>query len=171
MFWSYNDTKRASIFNTIYFYFQAFEWFQDLLATLEDENIDGFLEIQTYLTAGLKADEMRNIILNDIQGTSDAITGLRSPTYYGRPNFDQIFKGMRSSHPNTDIGVFFCGPKALSTTIHKACDRWTETTENGTRFFYGKGMYYVILPNVLFNIFDLLRKLLNSFVKYLFIIN
>ncbi|KAI9359565.1 ferric reductase NAD binding domain-containing protein [Zopfochytrium polystomum] len=116
----------------------AFEWFQDLLATLEEENIDGFLEIHTYLTAGLKPDEMRNVILNDEEGAADAITGLRSPTYYGRPNFDQIFKGMRQSHPGTDIGVFFCGPKVLSASLHKACNRWTEATENGTRFFYGK---------------------------------
>ncbi|KAJ3189695.1 hypothetical protein HK101_008754 [Irineochytrium annulatum] len=116
----------------------AFEWFQDLLATLEEENIDGFIEIHTYLTQGVKIDEMRNIILNDEEGTRDAITGLKSPTYFGRPNFDQIFKGMRQTHPGTDIGVFFCGPKILSKTLHKACNRWTENTENGTRFFYGK---------------------------------
>ncbi|KAJ3101784.1 hypothetical protein HDU97_001068 [Phlyctochytrium planicorne] len=116
----------------------AFEWFQDLLATLEEENIDGFIEIHTYLTQGVKIDEMRNIILNDEEGTRDAITGLRSPTYFGRPNFDQIFKGMRQTHPGTDIGVFFCGPKILSKTLHKACNKWTEATENGTRFFYGK---------------------------------
>ncbi|KAI8852816.1 ferric reductase NAD binding domain-containing protein [Chytridium lagenaria] len=116
----------------------AFEWFQDLLATLEEENIDGFIEIHTYLTQGVKIDELRNIILNDEEGTRDAITGLRSPTYFGRPNFDQIFKGMRQTHPGTDIGVFFCGPKILSKNLHKACNRWTEATDNGTRFFYGK---------------------------------
>ncbi|KAJ3115252.1 hypothetical protein HDU96_000967 [Phlyctochytrium bullatum] len=121
----------------------SFEWFQDLLATLEEENIDGFIEIHTYLTQGVKIDEMRNIILNDEEGTRDAITGLRSPTYFGRPNFDQIFKGMRQTHPGTDIGVFFCGPKILSKTLHKACNRWTEATENGTRFFYGKGEFSI----------------------------
>ncbi|KAJ3089548.1 hypothetical protein HK102_006141, partial [Quaeritorhiza haematococci] len=90
----------------------AFEWFQDLLSTLEEENIDGFLEIHTYLTAGLKQDEVKNIIINDQEGVRDAVTGLRAPTHYGRPNFDQIFQNIRSSHPGTDIGVFFCGPKA-----------------------------------------------------------
>jgi NADPH oxidase len=116
----------------------AFEWFQDLLQTLEEENIEGFIEIHTYLTQGLKIDELRNVILNDEEGAADAITGLRSPTYYGRPNFDQIFKGMRQTHPGTDIGVFFCGPKVLSASLHKACNRWTEAGENGTRFYYGK---------------------------------
>ncbi|KNC97220.1 uncharacterized protein SPPG_07607 [Spizellomyces punctatus DAOM BR117] len=116
----------------------AFEWFQDLLMTLEEENIDGFIEIHTYLTGGLKIDEVKNIIVNDEEGVSDAITGLRSPTHYGRPNWDQIFKMVRTNHPGTDVGVLFCGPKVLSGALHKACNRWTEATENGTRFFYGK---------------------------------
>ena len=33
---------------------------------------------------------MRNVIINDNEG-QDALTGLRAPTRYGRPNFDQIF--------------------------------------------------------------------------------
>ncbi|RKO91811.1 ferric reductase NAD binding domain-containing protein [Blyttiomyces helicus] len=116
----------------------AFEWFQDLLMTLEEENIAGFLEIHSYLTGGLKIDEVKNIIVNDEEGVADAITGLRSPTYFGRPNWDQIFKGIRSAHRGADIGVFFCGPKILSGALHRACNKWTEATENGTRFFYGK---------------------------------
>ncbi|KAJ3124181.1 hypothetical protein HK098_001355 [Nowakowskiella sp. JEL0407] len=116
----------------------AFEWFQDLLSTLEEENIDGFLEIHTYLTSRLKDDEIKNIIINDDEGNADAITGLRSPTYFGRPNFDQIFQRLKRIHPGIDIGVFFCGPKALSGTIHKAANKWTDAGVDGTRFFYGK---------------------------------
>ncbi|KAJ3009725.1 hypothetical protein HKX48_007779 [Thoreauomyces humboldtii] len=116
----------------------AFEWFQDLLMTLEEENIDGFLEIHTYLTGGLKIDEVKNIIVNDEEGVADAITGLRAPTHYGRPNWDRIFSNIRDSHRGTDVGVLFCGPKVLSGTLHRACNKWTEATENGTRFFYGK---------------------------------
>ncbi|KAI8609759.1 ferric reductase NAD binding domain-containing protein [Chytriomyces sp. MP71] len=115
----------------------SFEWFQDLLLTIEEENLDGFLDILTYLTAGLKPDEIKNVILNDGDGV-DAITGLRSRTLFGRPNWDVVFKNVRDQHPGTDIGVFFCGPKAISAALHKACNKWTDSTEVGTRFFYGK---------------------------------
>ncbi|TPX33298.1 hypothetical protein SmJEL517_g03736 [Synchytrium microbalum] len=117
---------------------EAFEWFQDVLATLEEENLDGFLEIHSYLTGGLKDYEAMNIILNDVGAKTDALTSLRAPTHYGRPNFDKILKGLRVSHPATDIGVFFCGPKELSNVIYEACNTWTEATEDGTKFFYAK---------------------------------
>ncbi|KAJ3390988.1 hypothetical protein HDU84_006660 [Entophlyctis sp. JEL0112] len=117
---------------------EAFEWFQDLLMTIEEENLDGFLDIRSYLTASFKPNEVRNVILNDMDGQKDAITGLKSKTIFGRPNFDQIFQELRAQHPGTDAGVFFCGPKPISATLHKACNKWTDASANGMRFYYGK---------------------------------
>jgi len=37
---------------------KAFEWFQDLVEALEAEDIDHFLDIQLFLTGGLKADQV-----------------------------------------------------------------------------------------------------------------
>ncbi|KAF9583236.1 hypothetical protein BGW38_009957 [Lunasporangiospora selenospora] len=148
----------------------AFEWFQDLLIALEEQNMSDFLEIRSYLTGELGAEEM-NIILTEAreaaaaaaarhlrrkyrrvgtrsQGGSDdqnqgllaksesneslpgrdrdAITGLRSPTYYGRPNFDRIFGELAQAHPreNGQVGVFFCGPKPLGKTIHRCARKY-----------------------------------------------
>lgn len=42
-------------------------------------------------------------------------------TQYGRPNWDRIFSSIASAHPATKVGVFFCGPPALSSTLHKMC--------------------------------------------------
>ncbi|KAF9164776.1 hypothetical protein DFQ26_001010 [Actinomortierella ambigua] len=158
----------------------AFEWFQDLLIALEEQNLSEFLEIRSYLTGELDADELNTIVMeaksamsrqkslkrrasraasrpsshrsrtmaeegrhittgnqtadttdqaakaamgddeegdDDIEDTEeddrDAITGLRSPTYYGRPNFDKIFSELSAAHPpeHGQVGVFFCGPK------------------------------------------------------------
>jgi len=125
-----------------YFYWicrdtNAFEWFQDLLEALEAEDIDNFLEIHMFLTGGLKADQVRNVALTSADG-HDALTGLRSPTHYGRPNFDQTFGQMASTHPSTDIGVFFCGPKPLSNTLHRAANKNTSSVKGGTKFYYHK---------------------------------
>jgi len=116
---------------------QAFEWFQDLLEALEAEDIDNFLEIRMFLTGGLKADQVRNVVLNSADGR-DALTGLKSPTYYGRPNFDQMFSQIAQQHPSTDVGVFFCGPKPLSHSLHKACNKNTSSIKGGTKFYYHK---------------------------------
>ncbi|KAI8803493.1 ferric reductase NAD binding domain-containing protein [Cladochytrium replicatum] len=140
--WYRLTTKELRRLKKVYFFWvcrdkDCFEWFQDLLMTLEEEDIDHFLEINTYLTAALKVDEMKNIIINDMEGTRDALTGLRSPTFYGRPAWDAIFQRIRKTHSGTDIGVFYCGPKALSGVLHKMSNKWSDSGM-GTRFFYGK---------------------------------
>eukprot|EP00842_Homolaphlyctis_polyrhiza_P001571 jgi/Hompol1/2414/HPOL_005992-RA len=138
-----NNPTRAVPLRKVYFFWicrdtDAFEWFQDLLSTIEDENIDNFLEIHTYLTQKLKVSQVKNILINDGDEGRDAITGLRSRTHYGRPNWDQVFETLRNNHRGTDIGVRYCGPKVLSKTLHEMCNKWTEATEDGTRFYYGK---------------------------------
>jgi hypothetical protein len=42
-------------------------------------------------------------------------------------------------HHSANVGVFLCGPKALSTEVHKACNKFTDATHaNGTIFTYNK---------------------------------
>ena len=47
----------------------------------------------------------------------DIITGFEQKTNYGRPNWDEIFSKVSRFHPDTHIGVFFCGVAALSHTV------------------------------------------------------
>ena len=151
-------TPFASILKTIWYRFQnsttplklkrvyfvwscrdkdAFSWFQDLLMVLEEENIDHFLEIHTYLTGKLDHSTIRNVYINDGVGGKDAVTNLKAGTHFGRPNWDQIFSRVQKRHKGKDIGVFFCGPKALSGVLHQQSNKWTDISSN-TRFFYGK---------------------------------
>ncbi|KAI8847949.1 ferric reductase NAD binding domain-containing protein [Chytridium lagenaria] len=115
----------------------SFRWFQDLLQALEAEELDQYIDFRIYFTGRLKEEERSNIILNQTS-TQDALTGLRSPTVYGRPNLDVLFKSLNESHPNSDVGVFFCGPKPLGNSIHAACNKFTSVDEDGTRFYYHK---------------------------------
>ena len=47
-------------------------------------------QIQTYLTAKIKVDDIQNILAHDIGNERDAISGLRAPTNFGRPNWVSI---------------------------------------------------------------------------------
>jgi hypothetical protein len=77
-------------------------------------------------------------MLNDVAGVQDAITGLRSPTHYGRPNLDQIFQKLKKEHPGQNVGVFFCGPKPFAKSVYQACNKYTDASKNGTKFFFHK---------------------------------
>ncbi|KAJ2816493.1 hypothetical protein FBU31_006556 [Coemansia sp. 'formosensis'] len=115
---------------------QALEWFQDLLAALDAEDIGNILEIRTYLTGQLPIEQIRNIALYQDPNGRDAVTGLyRSPTYYGRPNFDKIFEDIGTRNPETDIGVFVCGPKKMTQSVRAVKQKWNRILRpNKTRF-------------------------------------
>ncbi|CAH7689255.1 ferric reductase NAD binding domain-containing protein [Phakopsora pachyrhizi] len=135
--------KESTRLQKVYFFwvcrdFDSFEWFRSLLAAIEEQDLQGKVELHTYITQKLKDDVINNIIVSDVGGDLDAITRLRSPTHYGRPNWDRIFNSVREKHPATDVGVFFCGPGPLGHTLHLQCNKWTGGEEDDTRFFWGK---------------------------------
>ncbi|KAH7095043.1 NADPH oxidase B [Paraphoma chrysanthemicola] len=115
--------------------FGSFEWFRSLLLAIEAQDVDDHIEIHTYLTAKIKADDATNIMINDANAEQDAITGLRAPTNFGRPNWDMIFKSIRKIHSPAEAGVFFCGPKGLGSTLHVKCNMYSQP---GFSFVWGK---------------------------------
>jgi len=124
----------------VYFYWisrdrNAFEWFSDLLGALEKENLNNFLEIHTYLTGGLRPDEIRNVMYGGDE-EADQITGLETRTTFGRPKWEQIFSDHTRIHSGEEIGVFFCGPAVLSKQLYANATKFT--AETSTRFRYRK---------------------------------
>jgi NADPH oxidase len=116
--------------------FGSAEWFHSLLHAIEEQDTQNRIEINIYLTAKIKEDDMNNIILQDVGAEKDAITSLRAPTHFGRPNWDRVFSSIVDKHPETDVGVFFCGPQVLSKLLNLKSNEYS--TANGTRFFFGK---------------------------------
>lgn len=124
----------------------SFEWFQTLLANLEQEVIrtphdekndigesaSQFLRVHNYLTAKLDESTVQNIIINDTGAILDPLTGLKSRTHYGRPNWKAIFAGMRDgiergtyirglAGMQSKVGVYFCGPSVLAKQLKREC--------------------------------------------------
>jgi len=130
-----------NILEKVYFFWisrdkNSFEWFNEILASLERENIYNFLEIQTYLTGQLSVEQIRGVV-SEIDATQDPITQLQSPTYFGRPNWDQLFAEKGQRHAGQVLGVFFCGPNVLSKQLARYCSKYTNTA-NRTIFKYHK---------------------------------
>ncbi|KAH9054219.1 NADPH oxidase [Lactarius vividus] len=116
--------------------FGSAEWFHSLLHAIEEQDTQNRIEINIYLTAKIKDDDMTNIFVQDVGAEKDAITALRAPTHFGRPNWDRVFSSIAEKHTDTDVGVFFCGPAVLSRQLHQMSNKYS--TPNGTRFFFGK---------------------------------
>ncbi|KAF7324947.1 FAD-binding FR-type domain-containing protein [Mycena kentingensis (nom. inval.)] len=122
--------------------FGAAEWFHSLLRALEEQDTQNKIEISIYLTGGVNVEDINNIVVQDVGGGArelerkDAVTMLRAETQYGRPNWEKMFKDLGQRHSESDIGVFYCGPQPLASTLRYQCNKNSDA--RGARFFFGK---------------------------------
>ncbi|KAI5614848.1 NADPH oxidase 5 [Silurus asotus] len=111
---------------------KSFEWFVSLLTKLEldqaDEEPEGrFLEMHMYMTSALSKNDMKAIGLQmalDLlakKEKKDSITGLRTRTQPGRPEWGKVFQKL-SEEKKGKVHVFYCGSPALAKDIKAQCE-------------------------------------------------
>uniref|UniRef100_A0A3P8X2M1 NADPH oxidase 5 n=1 Tax=Cynoglossus semilaevis TaxID=244447 RepID=A0A3P8X2M1_CYNSE len=113
---------------------KSFEWFVSLLTKLEmdqaDEEPEGrFLEMHMYMTSALSKNDMKAIGLQmalDLLAKKekrDSITGLRTRTQPGRPEWGKVFQKV-SEEKKGKVHVFYCGAPALAKVIKAQCENF-----------------------------------------------
>ncbi|XP_068128546.1 NADPH oxidase 5 isoform X2 [Hyperolius riggenbachi] len=111
-----------------------FEWFVSLLTKLEmdqaDEEPEGrFLEMHMYMTSALGKNDMKAIGLQmalDLlakKENRDSITGLKTRTQPGRPDWNKVFQKIEEEKKGK-VQVFFCGSPALAKVIKAYCEQF-----------------------------------------------
>uniref|UniRef100_A0A8C1YCI9 Cytochrome b-245, beta polypeptide (chronic granulomatous disease) n=1 Tax=Cyprinus carpio TaxID=7962 RepID=A0A8C1YCI9_CYPCA len=141
--WYKHVQENKNVFTKkIYFYWlcpetQAFEWFADLLQSLErqmtEKDMRDFLSYNIYLTRWKDTEAAHFRV--QYEAENDPITGLKQKTRYGKPNWDNEFSAIATQHPGSKVGVFLCGPTALAKALGKQC---ISHTESGTEFIFNK---------------------------------
>ena len=120
---------------------KKFEWFLNLLREVEKEQEEyytanpdeqRFFNIHLYFT-GISCDKsIDNFLLQHTTNMwaeetgTDAFTGLRSPTRFGRPVWKELLQNLQSRDTGStgdDMKVFFCGSKPMGQTIKQHCAR------------------------------------------------
>uniref|UniRef100_A0A4W3IC88 NADPH oxidase 5 n=1 Tax=Callorhinchus milii TaxID=7868 RepID=A0A4W3IC88_CALMI len=113
---------------------KSFEWFVSLLTKLEmdqaDQEPDGrFLEMHMYMTSALSKNDMKALGLQmalDLLAKKekrDSITGLRTRTQPGRPDWSKVFQKV-ADEMKGKVHVFFCGSPALAKTVKAQCEHF-----------------------------------------------
>ncbi|XP_067631411.1 uncharacterized protein Nox [Eurosta solidaginis] len=114
---------------------RSFEWFVNLLSQLEIEQaelggpMERFLDMHMYITSALQRTDMKAVGLQlalDLlheKGKRDLITGLKTRTNAGRPNWDKVFKQLLAQKKGK-ITIFYCGPPQLGKTLRYKCDQY-----------------------------------------------
>ncbi|XP_031618648.1 uncharacterized protein LOC116337851 isoform X2 [Contarinia nasturtii] len=114
---------------------RSFEWFVNLLSQLEIEQaelggaMERFLDMHMYITSALQKTDMKAVGLQlalDLlheKEKRDLITGLKTRTNAGRPNWDKVFKQIQVQKKGK-VTVFYCGPPQLAKTLRVKCDQY-----------------------------------------------
>lgn len=84
------------------------------LDLLHEKVIPGMFYLFPFLT---------NILSTSLQGKRDLITGLKTRTNAGRPNWDKVFKQLQAQQKGK-VTVFYCGPPQLAKTLRVKCDQY-----------------------------------------------
>ncbi|XP_071669675.1 NADPH oxidase 1 isoform X2 [Patagioenas fasciata] len=129
----------------IYFYWlcrdtEAFTWFNDLLASLEQKMAESgkadFLTYRLFLT-GWNTSIANNVALR-FDTPTDTVTGLRHKTIFGRPMWNSEFAAVAAAHPRSVVGVFLCGPGALAKSLQKSCHQYSSLDPRKVQFYFNK---------------------------------
>ncbi|KAG5871550.1 hypothetical protein JTB14_011317 [Gonioctena quinquepunctata] len=114
---------------------RSFEWFVNLLSQLEIEQaelggaMERFLEMHMYITSALQKTDMKAVGLQlalDLlheKEKRDLITGLKTRTNAGRPNWDKVFKQI-ADQKKGKVTVFYCGPPQLARILRVKCGQF-----------------------------------------------
>ncbi|NXA05067.1 NOX5 oxidase, partial [Sapayoa aenigma] len=111
-----------------------FEWFVSLLTKLEMEQAElepggKFLELHLYMTSALGRSDVKGLGLQvalDLLAAKekrDSITGLRTRTQPGHPDWNKVF-GKVAEEQRGKVQVFFCGSPALAREIRGHCEHF-----------------------------------------------
>ncbi|XP_063049495.1 NADPH oxidase 4 [Engraulis encrasicolus] len=99
----------------------AFYWFADLLCSLHNklwqENRPDYLNIRLYLSSNTGAQQV----------CEERFGPLCSRLVIGRPKWKLLFKEIATANHTKRVGVFCCGPKGMSKTLHTLCNSTKHT--------------------------------------------
>lgn len=125
-------SNRPSALQSAYFFWlnrdqYSFEWFASLLSRLEEHDRRGLLEVHLCMTgAGAGASalgvELARAAMH-ASGRSDMITGLRTHTHVGQPDWESMLGRVVSKHAPERVDVYFCGPPGLAAKLKPLCRR------------------------------------------------
>ncbi|XP_029028143.1 NADPH oxidase 4 isoform X2 [Betta splendens] len=108
---------------------QSFFWFAELLCALHHklwkENRPDYLNLKLYVSQPENLQRM----------SEERYRPLASRLLVGRPRWKHLFDEIGRSNKNKRVGVFCCGPKGISRTLHKLCN---SARFPGTTFEFNK---------------------------------
>ena len=113
----------------------AFEWFVDMLREIDQAQeryatLEKMIDFHIYLTGAKRQNNMKSLFLTMAldafrhEEGKDALTGLRTRTHAGRPDWGEVFERLFGVRRYEKTTVFYCGPKRLGNRLQQLCQQY-----------------------------------------------
>ncbi|XP_068660176.1 respiratory burst oxidase homolog protein A-like isoform X4 [Aristolochia californica] len=120
----------------------SFDWFKGVMNEVADLDQRGAIEMHNYLTSVYEDGDARSALITMVQALNhakngvDVVSGTKVRTHFARPNWKKVFSRTCSKHPNSKIGVFYCGAPVLAKELSKLCHEFNH--KGSTKFEFHK---------------------------------
>ncbi|CAH8382330.1 unnamed protein product [Eruca vesicaria subsp. sativa] len=120
----------------------SFDWFKNIMNEVAERDTNRIIELHNYCTSVYEEGDARSALIHMLQSLNhakngvDIVSGTRVMSHFAKPNWRNVYKRIAMDHPNTKVGVFYCGAPALTKELrHLALDF---THKTSTRFSFHK---------------------------------
>jgi respiratory burst oxidase len=144
-----SNNKAGSTFRTkkAYFYWVtreqgSFEWFKGIMNEVAEMDDMGVIELHNYCTSVYEEGDARSALIAMLQSLHhakngvDVVSGTTVKSHFAKPNWRQVYKKIALHHPNSRIGVFYCGAPALTKELKQLALDFSRKTS--TKFDFHK---------------------------------
>ncbi|KAH9658273.1 Respiratory burst oxidase [Citrus sinensis] len=144
-----NNNNKNSSFNTrkAYFYWVtreqgSFEWFKGIMNEVAEMDEKRVIELHNYCTSVYEEGDARSALIAMLQSLHhakngvDVVSGTRVKSHFAKPNWRQVYKRIALHHPDSRIGVFYCGAPALTKELRQLASDFSHKTS--TKFEFHK---------------------------------
>ncbi|OAY48068.1 respiratory burst oxidase homolog protein C [Manihot esculenta] len=144
-----NALRRREEFKTsrAYFYWVtreqgSFDWFKGVMNEVAELDHNHVIELHNYCTSVYEEGDARSALIAMLQSLHhakngvDIVSGTRVKSHFAKPNWRNVYKRIALNHPDSRVGVFYCGAPALTKELrHLALDFSHKTS---TKFDFHK---------------------------------
>ncbi|CAN8325858.1 unnamed protein product [Cochlearia groenlandica] len=120
----------------------SYDWFKNIMNEIAERDKSKVIELHNYCTSVYEEDDARSALIHMLQSINyakngrDIVSEIRVKSHFAKPNWEEVYKQIALDHPNTNVGVFYCGLPVLTKELRRLALEFTHKTN--TRFSFHK---------------------------------
>ncbi|KAJ6764328.1 putative proteinDPH OXIDASE [Salix koriyanagi] len=140
-----DEQKRKENFKTrrAYFYWVtreqgSFDWFKGVMNEVAELDHNHVIELHNYCTSVYEEGDARSALIAMLQSINhakngvDIVSGTRVKSHFAKPNWRNVYKRTALNHPDSRVGVFYCGAPALTKDLRQLALDFSHRTSTKT---------------------------------------